>query len=166
MRYRRGCRGWQLAALAFILDRATKLWVTRRSAGGGPLECPAPGEIIPGLVACRPVRNTGMAFSLLSNHPWLLSAVTALALAGIAAWLIARPDEHPLTRAGFWLIVGGGLGNLADRLALGYVIDFIKLEFVRFAIFNVADIAVCVGAGLALIGLMGAERGKERRDGG
>ena len=164
MRYRRGCRGWQLAALALRLDRATKLWVTRRSRAAA-LAARARGAH-PGLVACRPVRNSGMAFSLLSDHPWLLSAVTALALAGIAAWLIARPDEHPLTRAGFWLIVGGGLGNLADRLAYGAVIDFIELEFVRFAIFNVADIAVCVGAGLALIGLMGAEGGKERRDGG
>ena len=63
-----------------------------------------------------------------------------------------------LLRAGLWLIVGGGLGNLYDRLTRGGVADFIELAFVRFAVFNVADICICVGAALAALGVLMTER--------
>ena len=158
MRFRRGCRGWWLAALAFGADRLTKAAVQGQATARA---------LIPGLVRCQPVRNSGMAFSMLSGQFALLTAVTALLILGLAIYLIRKPEEPPLTRAGFWLVVGGGLGNLADRLAYGAVIDFIELEFVRFAIFNVADICVCVGAGLAMLGMLLAERQRKvRGDGG
>ena len=56
------------------------------------------------------------------------------------------------------MIVGGGLGNLYDRIAYGYVIDFIDLQFVRFAIFNLADVAICLGAVIAAVSYILAER--------
>ena len=154
MRFRRGCRGWWIVPLAFIADRLTKLAV---------MDMPDAQALIPGLVRCRPVRNSGMAFSMLSNHTWLLIALTALVALGLTAYLLLKPEEPPLQRAGLWLVVGGGLGNLADRLFYGSVIDFIELEFVRFAIFNVADICVCVGAGLAMLGLLLDERYRRAR---
>ena len=127
-----------------------------------------PGErvLIPGILRCRPVRNAGMAFSMLSGHTWLLTGLTALILLGILTWLVARPDEPPLIRTGFWLILGGGLSNLLDRLLYGSVTDFLSLEFVRFAIFNVADVFVCIGAALAALGLLLSEqRGEVKRHG-
>ena len=149
MRFRRGCRGLWLAALAFGLDRLSKA-LALRTSDVFPL--------VPGLLDCRLTRNTGMAFSLLSDRPWLLIAVTAALLIGLTAYLLMRPEESPLTRVGFWLVVGGGLSNLWDRLAYGYVIDFIEPVFVRFAIFNVADVFVCLGAGMAMIGLLLTEK--------
>ena len=85
---------------------------------------------------------------------WAPAAVlfTAALIAGLVAWLVTHPDDPPLLRAGLWLIAGGGLGNLYDRLATGGVSDFIELAFVRFAVFNVADVCVCLGAALAVIG--------------
>ena len=154
MRFRRGCRGFWLVPLAFGLDRLTKVLANRS------------GEVrtlIPGVLRCRPVRNSGMAFSLFSGQTWLLIGATSAVLLGLAVYLLLRPEEHPLTRAGFWLVIGGGLGNLFDRLAYGSVIDFLELTFVRFAIFNVADIFVCIGAGLALLGMFLSERKGRKR---
>ena len=141
-------------AAAIGLDQLSKALV-RRTTGVR--------EWLPGLLRCHPVRNSGVAFSMLSGRPWLLCAVTALVLAALAAWLIARPDEPPLVRAGFLLVLGGGIGNLIDRVIYGYVNDFLELEFVRFAIFNVADVFVCVGAALAMLGLLLAEGRKKER---
>lgn len=157
MQWKRGFKGAWIALLALGLDQLTKAMV-RRLPGGQVL--------IPGILRCRPVRNAGMAFSMLSGHTWLLTGLTALILLALALWLILRPDEPPLMRTGFWMILGGGLGNLIDRLLYGTVTDFLSLEFVRFAIFNVADVFVCIGAGLAALGLLLSEtRGEVKRHG-
>lgn len=149
MRLRRGCRGWWIALLAALLDRLTKLWV--ESAGRR-------GALVPGLLNLRPVENRGMAFSMLSGQAFALSILTAVLIAGLVGWLVARPDVPKLIRAGAWLIVGGGLGNLYDRLASGGVTDFLELAFVRFAVFNVADVCICIGAALVVVGAWMGER--------
>lgn len=138
---KRRLNGWWIALLAALADRLSK-----RLAAGRPA-----GALIPGLVNLRPVENQGMAFSMLSGHSLLLTLFTAALIAGIVGWLLARPDMPALRRAGLWLIAGGGLGNLYDRLIAGGVADFIELAFVRFAVFNVADICICVGAVLVVI---------------
>ena len=150
MRLRRGCRGWWIALLASLADRLTK------AAAAGA----APGALIPGLINLRPVQNRGMAFSMLSGRGLGLALATALLIAALVFWLVARPDAPGLLRSGLWLIVGGGLGNLYDRIALGGVADFIDLAFVRFAVFNVADVCICAGAALAMVGMWRAERKK------
>jgi len=138
-------RGAAVAAPALIVDRITKVW----AAGG--IEA---GEFIPGIVGFRYARNTGVAFSFLSGMPWLVNALTVLLLAAIIALLLADKGLSRWTRLGMWLIVAGGLGNLYDRFAYGYVVDFIELLFVDFAIFNVADICICCGAAIAAAALV------------
>lgn len=150
MRLRQGCKGAWIALLAALLDRLTKLAVARFAPRGCAL--------IPGVVNLRPVENRGMAFSMLSGQTLALTLVTAALIAALAGWLIAQPESPRLLRAGLWLIVGGGLGNLYDRLTRGGVADFIELAFVRFAVFNVADICICVGAALAALGVLMTER--------
>lgn len=142
--------------LTVAADRVTKVLAKRRVLRGA---------LIPGVVSFRSVRNSGMAFSMLSGHFWLLTVFTALLIAGILYYLLSRPGEPPLLRAGLWLIAGGGLGNLYDRVTMGSVIDFIELDFVRFAIFNVADICICAGAALVLLAAWRSERGKGRTHG-
>ena len=149
MRLRRGCRGWWIAVAAALADRLTKAIVS----GAGRR-----GQLVPGIVNLRPVENRGMAFSMLSGQTVALSVLTALLVAGIVGWLVARPDAPRLVRAGLWLIVGGGLGNLYDRLATGSVIDFLDLAFVRFAVFNVADVCICAGAALVVAGAWMSEK--------
>ena len=156
MRLRRGCRGCIWMLLAIAADRLTKA-LAKRSA--------LRGTLIPGVVSFRRVRNSGMAFSMLSGHFWLLTVFTGLLIAGIVYYLFRWPEKPPFLRAGLWLIAGGGLGNLYDRLTMGYVTDFIQLDFVRVAIFNVADICICVGAALVLLAAWRAEREKGRAHG-
>ena len=144
-------RGAWLAVLAAALDRLTKRLAV--SANAGPL--------VPGLVNLRPTVNRGMAFSMLSGQGALLAAVTLILVLALTAWLVARPRQPGLFRAGLWLIVGGGLGNLYDRLASGAVIDFIEPAFVRFAVFNVADACICVGAALAMLSAILEEAGRK-----
>ena len=150
MQFRQGIRGWWIALAAALADRLTKALVAQF--------CPKGGALIPGILNLRPVENRGIAFSMLSGQGLALALFTAALIAGLVVWLAAHPDDPPLLRAGLWLIAGGGLGNLYDRLATGGVYDFIELAFVRFAVFNVADVCICVGAGLVLLGTLRGEK--------
>ena len=167
MRLRRGCSGWWIALLAAAADRASKAAVARLWEAS-ILSQPARRRLIPGVLNLRMATNRGAAFSMFSGQTAALAALTLAVIALILVWLIARPGEHPLQRAGLWMIVGGGLGNLYDRLVRGYVIDFLEPAFVRFAVFNVADICICAGAALVVLGMLAAElrKKKERAHGG
>ena len=158
MRLRQGCSGWWIALLAALADRLSKAAVLRPGA--------AAGALIPGLLNVRPTTNRGMAFSLFSGQGAALALLTLVLVAAMTGWLIARPGAPKLFRAGLWLIVGGGLGNLYDRLAHGGVTDFLDLAFVRFAVFNVADVCICAGAALAMLSLIAAELRGRRTHGG
>ena len=151
MRLKQGCRGWWIALGAALADRLTKLLVAEFGPEHG-------GPLIPGILNLRPVENRGIAFSMLSGKGLGLVLFTAALIAGLVAWLVAHPDAPTLLRTGLWLIAGGGLGNLYDRLAMGSVSDFIELAFMRFAVFNVADVCICVGAGLVLLGSLTGDR--------
>ncbi|MBQ2633350.1 MAG: signal peptidase II [Oscillospiraceae bacterium] len=150
MNLKQGCRGWWIALAAALADRLTKLLVAWLRPHGGVL--------VPGILNLRPVENRGIAFSMLSGKGLGLVLFTAALIAGLVAWLVTHPDAPTLLRTGLWLIAGGGLGNLYDRLAMGSVSDFIELAFMRFAVFNVADICICVGAGLVLLGSFTGDR--------
>ena len=145
MRLKQGCRGWWIALLAALADRLTKLLVAEFGPRHG-------GPLIPGVLNLRPVENRGIAFSMLSGKGLGLVLFTAALIAGLVAWLVAHPDAPTLLRTGLWLIAGGGLGNLYDRLVFGGVSDFIELAFTRLTVFNVADICICFGAVLVLLG--------------
>ena len=132
-----------LAPAAFLLDRITKQWAR------GALEGQRPREVWPGVLRFAYVENTGAAFGMLSGRQGLLLAVTGVALAGLLAWLLLRGRRMArLPRASLWLLLGGALGNYYDRLAYGYVIDFIEIRLFSFPLFNVADSCVCVAFAL------------------
>mgnify|MGYP000997499365 CR=1 FL=1 len=137
-----------------------------RVAGGSDQVPGAEGMRLPawpGVFSWQLAHNTGAAFSLFGGSGVFLVAITALALAALAAVLLrssagrARRLSAPAA-LGLWLIVAGGLGNLYDRVVYGVVVDFIKLDFIRFAIFNVADIAICAGAALVALSLVRKEK--------
>lgn len=153
MGVKQGWKGLWIAVAAAALDRVTKIIVSRLDSTV---------TLLPNIVSIRHVTNSGMAFSLLSGRTLLLTLLTAVIIAALAAWLIVRPNRlNRAARIGLWMVVGGGLGNLYDRLTTGAVIDFIQLDFVNFAIFNAADIFVVCGAILTLIALMAEEHRKE-----
>lgn len=149
MKLKNACKGWWIAALAAGADRLTKIWA------------PAHPAEISGVVRFRPaLLNSGVAFSFLENAGWVLTALITILVLCVVAWLVRKSDMPRIQRIGLWLIAGGGLGNLYDRITYGAVIDFIELTFVKFAVFNVADACICVGAALAIVGMCIEEKRK------
>lgn len=133
-----------IAAAVVLLDQLSKFYMTRYLAGGS-------APFIPGLVRLVYVENSGAAFSMLSNRRWILVAVSSLAAVLILLALfryrqhVGRPGCLALA-----FVLGGAVGNLIDRVLFGYVVDFFEFEFVRFAVFNVADIFITLG-GIAFL---------------
>ena len=145
-----------LAGFSLILDRLTKLWAQYALAprGGAPLW--------PGVLGLRYARNTGVAFSLGAGLAWLIPAATAcLALAVLVIAWRGKGWPRP-ARGGLLLIAAGGVGNLLDRLIYGYVVDFIELQFVTFPIFNLADVAICLGALCAAMAMLPGKEASRR----
>lgn len=133
---------WYILAivLGVAADQALKLWVVSRLA----LYESAP--LLPGVVELLYVQNTGGGFSILTGHTWLLTAVTVVLMLGLGALLAKKVFSHPLAMWTLTLILSGGLGNLVDRVRLGYVVDMFHLQFMEYPVFNIADILVVVGA--------------------
>lgn len=140
-----------VAALVAALDQWSKLAVVQAY---GLFEGK---EVIPGFFNLIHVRNTGVAFSMFSGMDprWsvpLLAGATLLAVAGVVFYLGLLP-ARPATQAALGLVLGGAVGNLVDRVRLGYVIDFLDLYRGSFhwPAFNVADIAISAGVVLLAI---------------
>lgn len=102
------------------------------------------------------LENRGAAFGMLKNHRWVFMVVSTLAIIAIIAVMIASYKKlyDPLLYVGLTFIAGGGIGNMIDRIALGYVVDFIDFRLIDFAIFNVADSFVCVGCALVILQIL------------
>ena len=148
-----------LALAAFGLDRWSKIWAAEALLSRSGFQL----MLLPRVIQLRYMENGGMAFSLLSGSGALLIGLTGLLLAGIFLYILLAKKLPVRMLCALGLALGGGLGNLYDRIAYGKVIDFIEPLFVDFAIFNVADVFVCTGAGLcALWILFGGKKGEER----
>lgn len=109
--------------------------------------------IIPGVLNFTYIRNTGAAFGSLSNSRWIFMVMSVLMIVLLVCYIISAKDIKPMTAAILSMIAGGGIGNMIDRIALGYVIDFVDVKFLPFWkwIFNVADAFVSVGAVILVV---------------
>ncbi|MCI6569325.1 MAG: signal peptidase II [Dysosmobacter sp.] len=129
-----------LAAVLLAADQWVKYWTVTHLALGE--SCP----LLPGFVELLRVHNYGAAWSSFSGMRWLLVGVTAVIVAAVAFVLARRIVRHPLGVLACALIISGGLGNIIDRLRLGYVVDMFNFQFMSYPVFNVADICVVCGA--------------------
>lgn len=146
---------WLIPPLVLAADRVTKLLSQH---------LPEEGQVLlPGVVRLRPVMNRGMAFSLLSGQPVLLGLLSLAVILG-AFFALRGKKLSPLTMTGLMLMLGGAAGNMLDRFFQGGVPDMIELLFVRFAVFNVADICLTVGCALVMLSLLLPEKG-DKKDG-
>jgi signal peptidase II len=98
--------------------------------------------------------NRGAAFGILQNSRWVFLLISTVAIIAVLVYLFSGRSENKLSNIAFCLIISGGIGNMVDRLALGYVIDFLYFKLINFAIFNIADSLVCIGAGLLILSLV------------
>ena len=135
-----------LAAAAILaLDQWVKHWITVNLPLGESM------PLLPGFMQLRTAHNYGAAWSSFSGMRWLLVAVTSVIVLAVAYVLVRRIVRHPLGVAACFLILSGGLGNIIDRVRLGYVVDMFDFQFMNYPVFNVADIAVVCGAVLAAV---------------
>lgn len=128
-----------------ILDQLTK-WLAVKY-----LTDVATIPIINDILHLTYLENTGAAFGILKNNRWVFLVISTIAIIAIVFYIAKRPPKNKWLGIGLSFIVGGGIGNMIDRILLGYVVDFIDFRLINFAIFNVADSFVCVGAVLVMI---------------
>lgn len=146
--------GGLLATALLGLDQWVKWWTASHFTAPLPPHIYATTDpardLLPGLVELTRVHNYGAAWSSLSGQRWLLVGLTSLILAAVLFALVRRTVRHPLGVLAGCLILSGGLGNVIDRVRLGYVVDMFHLQFwPSYPVFNVADICVVCGALLA-----------------
>ena len=147
-----------VAVLALLLDQAVKYYVTLQidlNTGVQPL--------IPKVVSLMNIHNTGAAFSMLAGKQEFLIGVTAVAMLVMLCILLRRKAPNAFAHWGLAMVVGGGIGNLIDRVLNGYVVDYFDVVFMKFAIFNVADCFVVVGCVCLFIGVLFSEAFDARR---
>ena len=101
------------------------------------------------------VENRGAAFGMMQGGKWFFLIITAAAVIGMVWFLIKeRKTMHFLMQFSICLLLSGAIGNLIDRVALGYVRDMIYVAAINFPVFNVADMAVCAGCGLLMLDIL------------
>lgn len=137
-----------LAALVIALDQLSKYWIAQHFQ-------PGDAQMITSYFSLVFARNTGAAFSLFADQPgWQRGFFIAVALAAslFILVLLQRKQGGLLTRLALGLILGGALGNVIDRVTLGYVIDFLWFHIHQYAwpAFNIADSAIDAGAALLI----------------
>ncbi len=109
--------------------------------------------------------NRGAAFGMLANNRWVFLIISSIAIVAMIFYLFSGLSEGILAGISLAMLISGGIGNMIDRIALGYVVDFIDFRLINFAIFNGADSFVCVGAGMLILALVLdiIREGKEKR---
>ncbi len=154
---------WKFAYLAvaggvFLIDQSSKAWAVKRLRFGESI------SLIPGLLNFAYAENTGVAFSMLDDHGdsgrWGLSviAMVAASLVVYFFWRTPRADDRIL--GALALLLAGIIGNVTDRIRLGFVVDFIDVQFGswHYPTFNVADMSIVIGAGLLIIDMFLSKR--------
>lgn len=140
-----------IIALAVVIvlvaaDQITKLLVMKHFTRGQSI------HVIKGLLDFTYVQNRGAAFGMFANHRWIFMLLTCLIMVGIAWLWVKGYITHITGKISAVLIMAGGIGNMIDRVRLGYVVDFIDISpLFRFAVFNVADCCVTIGAVLLMV---------------
>ncbi|HWW13241.1 MAG TPA: signal peptidase II [Candidatus Dormibacteraeota bacterium] len=147
-----------IALMVVLLDRWTKHVVVQR------IRLYSHVQVIPGFFQLTHTENTGAAFSLFADSPapWktaLLITFSGIALVVVSVLLWKNHHAHMATGIGLSLIMGGALGNLWDRLARGRVVDFLLFYYKRYQwpVFNLADSAIVIGAGLLVLEILFAK---------
>ncbi len=162
---------WKLGYLLitvgiFLMDQVTKAWAVRRLRFQDDI------PVISGLLNFAYAQNTGVAFSMLDDYGdvgrWALSAVAAVAgmLVLYFFWKTPRSDDRIL--GALALLLAGIAGNVTDRVRLGFVVDFIDVQFGswHYPTFNIADMAIVAGAGLLILDMFFAKSSQKPENNG
>lgn len=133
------------ALLIIIIDQVTKILVSSSFTSSTVI------HLIPGIINIVYLKNTGAAFSMFSDHVDILGIISAVFCIGVIIYVLITKPKNKLQLTSLTLIFAGALGNAIDRIFRGFVIDFIETAFISFPVFNIADIAITIGAFLLVI---------------
>ncbi len=136
------------ALLLLLLDQGSKLWVEHA------FEHHQSCAVIEGWLDIYSVRNTGAAWSILKNQIWLLLLIAIVAFGAILYFFHYLTERYPERYFAIFMVLSGIAGNSIDRLWRGAVVDFIHVHYYdkwQYPVFNVADIAICVGVGIFVL---------------
>ncbi|MBO4932860.1 MAG: signal peptidase II [Clostridia bacterium] len=131
--------------LCVVLDQWTKVLAVEKLAGI------ATYPLIENIFHFTYVENRGAAFGMLADHRWVFMIFSTAAILAMLGWLFWEKPKSWWIRVSAAFIIAGGIGNMIDRVRLGYVVDFIDCRFIDFYVFNVADSFVCVGCAMFLL---------------
>ena len=134
-----------IAMILIGLDQLSKYLTVQEIALGEVV------PVIPNVLSLTYIRNSGAAWSILEDQMIFFYVITVVVVGALIYFLHTEGKKSPIASTGIALIMGGAIGNFIDRLHLKYVIDMIRLEFINFPIFNVADMALTIGV-IILIG--------------
>ena len=128
-----------------VLDQVSKMLVVAN------MELYQSIDVIPGIFRFTYIHNYGAAFGSMAGSRWIFMILSTVAIIAMLVFIFWKKPQSKLLLSALILIVGGGIGNMIDRVFLGYVVDF--LDFCAFPnlwmwVFNVADACVCIGAGM------------------
>lgn len=137
-----------IIAVGIFLDQITK-WLSVKF-----LSVVDTVPIIKNVIHLTYVENRGAAFGMFKDQRWIFMTTSTVMIVGLLAYLYLGLAENKLYEISIAMIISGGIGNMIDRIALQYVIDFIDFRLINFAVFNGADSFVCVGAGLLVLALV------------
>lgn len=127
-------------ALITVLDQLTKFLAVVRLMPKGTF------PIIENVFHLTYLENKGAGFGIFADHTWLLSVASILIVAAILMYVLVKRPKDKLLNLSLTFMIGGAVGNLIDRIRLGYVVDFLDFRLIDFPIFNVADCFITVGA--------------------
>ena len=145
-----------LAACSVIVDQLLKLAILKYIMPVGSQ------SLIPGFLSLDYLENRGAAFGIFLNRQWLIAVITGIICIFIVAALFRYKHHDALSWTACTLILGGGIGNIIDRVTRGYVVDFIHFHFFPY-IFNFADICVVIGVALLILHIFFNEREESKQ---
>lgn len=137
-----------IAASVIAADQATKY------AAEKALSDIETFPLIKGVLHFTYVENRGAAFGMLSDKRWIFLVLSSVALVAMAVFAVINRNGRMMTNVAVAMIFGGGVGNMIDRFANGFVVDFIDFRLINFWVFNVADSFVCIGCGVLILSLI------------
>lgn len=157
-----------ITVLIIVADQVSKYFVVKSAT---PVDVLLDGKgvwtksFIPKILSLDYEENTGAAFSMFSepNQRWIFMLFSFISMGIIVFLLVKEYKRHPLLTVSLSMVLGGGIGNMIDRIRLGYVVDFFHVDFFEFAVFNVADSFVSVGAVLLAVYVLFFEGKVEKR---
>lgn len=150
-----------IVVFAIAIDLLSKYFIQKYFFGGGDRI-----DIIKGVLSITYTENRGVAWGLFSGKTLGIIITSVVFVVILVVWDIFNTDRHPLNYIGFSLILAGAIGNFVDRIFLGYVRDFIALDFISFPIFNFADICITIGCVLYVIYILFIYTKKNKKEGG